>query len=260
MRIGAVPVLATCAMLAVLGVSRPVRAQHMEEDSVYGTWRWARTFDPAHPSTPGSADTPAGCRCERVLVFRKDGSYEFTERDSAHERSKHGTYVIHRATGENPGPRSWLSLEYGLRAGANLERRTILLCGRDTLLLRDADSSGVVADGRAEMFIRDPPSRAPEADHARVERPVPINKVLPKYSEFAKEAGIQGTVVLHVLVGTSGRVELIKVAHGIRGLNEGACAAAKQWVFRPAFKDSTPVAAWIELPFIFELPYSVREP
>ena len=76
--------------------------------------------------------------------------------------------------------------------------------------------------------------------------PRPIKQALPQYPIYAREAGIEGTVVLHILVGRDGRVKNVKIARGVSGLNEAAMHAAKQWIFSPALSNNRPVAVWIE--------------
>ncbi len=86
------------------------------------------------------------------------------------------------------------------------------------------------------------------------EPPVPVTTVQPVYPEFAREAHITGTVVLHVLVGKDGRVGNIIVDKGITGLNDAAVDAVKRWVFKPASKGQAPVESWYEADLDFELP------
>ncbi len=84
--------------------------------------------------------------------------------------------------------------------------------------------------------------------------PEPVTTVQPTYPEFAKEAQITGTVVIHALVGKDGRVGRVIVAKGITGLNDAAIDAVKRWVFKPALKDQAPVESWYEADLDFELP------
>lgn len=83
------------------------------------------------------------------------------------------------------------------------------------------------------------------------DEPVPVTTVKPLYPEFAREAHIEGKVVLHVLVGKDGRVKNVKVAKGVTGLNEEAIKAVRQWVFKPALSNNKPVAVWVEVPVDF---------
>jgi len=84
-------------------------------------------------------------------------------------------------------------------------------------------------------------------DHA----PEPVTAPPPTYPVFAREAQIQGKVLLHVLVGSDGRVANIKVFRGVTGLNDVTIDAVGRWVFKPALKDGEPVCAWIEIPVDF---------
>ena len=84
--------------------------------------------------------------------------------------------------------------------------------------------------------------------------PVLIHKVEPEYSEEARAAKFQGTVVLKVVIEANGSVstERINVDRSLgMGLDEKAIEAVKQWKFKPAYKDGKPVAAFamIELKF-----------
>ena len=83
------------------------------------------------------------------------------------------------------------------------------------------------------------------------EEPVVVTRIEPTYSEFAKEAQIQGKVTLHVLVGAGGRVKDVRVIKGVTGLNDAAVDAVKRWVFRPATREGKPVAVWVEIPMDF---------
>jgi len=121
-------------------------------------------------------------------------------------------------------------------------------------------------DKQSQSSGQDPPLRAsgvndlPSEDEFVYyeEEPVPVRRVEPRYPEFAREAQIQGTVTLHVLVGRGGRVTNVKVLQGVTGLNEAAVDAVKQWVFKPALSNRKPVAVWLEIPIDFALPHQVQ--
>lgn len=78
------------------------------------------------------------------------------------------------------------------------------------------------------------------------------HKIEPSYSEPARLAGLQGTVVLQVVIGTDGRVQRAAVIRELGlGLDEKALEAIHQWQFKPGMKDGqpVPVAATIEVNF-----------
>lgn len=81
--------------------------------------------------------------------------------------------------------------------------------------------------------------------------PVPRVQVTPRYPEFAKEAQIQGVVILRVFVSDRGRVSDLRVVKSVKGLDEAAISAVKQWEFTPASRNGLPVGAWIDIPIDF---------
>jgi protein TonB len=85
------------------------------------------------------------------------------------------------------------------------------------------------------------------------EPPVPLREIRPVYPDFAADAGITGTVLLHVLVGVDGRVEDVRVLHSVPVLNDAAIEAARRWIFRPARVSGRAVRVWVALPMRFEL-------
>jgi len=85
-----------------------------------------------------------------------------------------------------------------------------------------------------------------------VTAPVVLHKVEPEYSEEARKAKYQGTVLLYIEVDSSGRATNIHVQRSLGlGLDEKAIEAVKQWKFKPGYKDGKPVtvAATIEVNF-----------
>ena len=85
-----------------------------------------------------------------------------------------------------------------------------------------------------------------------VSAPILIHKIDPEYSEEARAAKYQGTVVLYVEIDPNGTPTNIKVARGLGlGLDQKAVESVTQWKFRPGQKDGRPVtvAATIEVNF-----------
>jgi periplasmic protein TonB len=74
-------------------------------------------------------------------------------------------------------------------------------------------------------------------------KPMLISKTEPEYSEEARKAKVQGTVVLSIVVSASGRVTNLRVIHSLGlGLDERAIEAVRQWKFRAATVDGKSVA------------------
>ena len=76
-------------------------------------------------------------------------------------------------------------------------------------------------------------------------KPKPLNAPQPTYTDEARNAGIQGTVRLAVLVNEGGKVTSTLVFVGIGfGLDQEAIKAAQRLRFEPAMKDGKPVPYW----------------
>lgn len=85
------------------------------------------------------------------------------------------------------------------------------------------------------------------------ELPEAITKSTPAYPDIAREAGVDGTVMVQALVGKDGKVHDTKVVKSIPMLDQAAVAAVKQWVFKPALSNNKPVAVWVAVPVRFSL-------
>ena len=85
-----------------------------------------------------------------------------------------------------------------------------------------------------------------------VSAPSLLFKVEPEYSEEARKAKWQGTVVLTVIVDEMGRPNHVSVQRSLGlGLDQKAIDAVSQWRFKPGLKDgkAVPVIATIEVNF-----------
>jgi TonB family protein len=85
-----------------------------------------------------------------------------------------------------------------------------------------------------------------------VSQPTLLSKVEPEYSEEARKAKWQGTVVLSLIVDASGLAQEIKVVRSLgMGLDQKAIEAVQKWKFRPGMKDgkAVPVYATVEVNF-----------
>jgi protein TonB len=75
----------------------------------------------------------------------------------------------------------------------------------------------------------------------------------PDYPDLAREARIEGTVIVRALVGDDGRVVEVLVVESVLGLDEAALAAVQDAVFEPAVQQGRAVGAWVLLAVEFRL-------
>ena len=76
----------------------------------------------------------------------------------------------------------------------------------------------------------------------------------PKYPDIARQAGIEGLLILKLLVDTDGavlKVQVLKPFH--LALDDAAVEAAKSWKFSPAKQRDKPVRVWVSFPVNFIL-------
>ncbi len=85
------------------------------------------------------------------------------------------------------------------------------------------------------------------------ELPEAITRVNPLYPDLAREAGVDGTVMVQALVGKDGKVKDTRVVKSIPMLDGSAVTAVRQWVFKPALSNNKPVAVWVAVPVTFKL-------
>ena len=81
----------------------------------------------------------------------------------------------------------------------------------------------------------------------------PITKVNPVYPELARSAGVDGTVILRVLIGPNGVPRDARVVRSIEMLSQAALEAVRQWRFPLPKKNGVSVMAWTTVPVHFSL-------
>ena len=80
-----------------------------------------------------------------------------------------------------------------------------------------------------------------------------VRMVRPQYPPEAKQAGIQGTVLLHVKVATDGTVKEIVVKEGEPKLVEATVEAVRQWEYEPVKLDGKNIEASTDVTVNFKL-------
>ncbi|MCH8012972.1 MAG: energy transducer TonB [Candidatus Marinimicrobia bacterium] len=103
-----------------------------------------------------------------------------------------------------------------------------------------------------------PPEPSPPPGYQRTPQPIGGYAAIIKnlvYPESAREAGIEGRVVIKAFVDATGTVTETVVQQGIRnsGLDEAAIEAITQTSWEPAIKEGKPVGVWISIPVDFGL-------
>ena len=80
-----------------------------------------------------------------------------------------------------------------------------------------------------------------------------ISQPQPIYPALARQARIQGTVVLHAIIGKDGHVNELQVISGHPLLIQAALDAVKQWRYQPTLLNDQPVEVDTTISVIFVL-------
>jgi TonB family protein len=89
---------------------------------------------------------------------------------------------------------------------------------------------------------------SPEAAHSLLAR-----EIVPAYPQLARQARIQGEVILDAEISKTGSVENLKAASGHPMLIPAAIDAVKQWQYRPYVLNGEPVAVQTQITVHFSL-------
>jgi protein TonB len=77
--------------------------------------------------------------------------------------------------------------------------------------------------------------------HSGMKAPQKIVDVAPAYPAIARNARVQGVVILEAVLDAKGRVESVHVLRSIPLLDQAAVDAVQQWRFTPALLNNEPV-------------------
>jgi protein TonB len=80
-----------------------------------------------------------------------------------------------------------------------------------------------------------------------------LHMVRPIYPPFARQARIQGTVVLSAIIGEDGRVEMLRYVSGPALLVQAALDAVRLWRYAPTLLNGRPVAVETTITVVFTL-------
>jgi len=81
------------------------------------------------------------------------------------------------------------------------------------------------------------------------------HRVNPRYPADARDNGIEGTVRLHVVISTTGKVQQLDIVSGDPILAKAAVDAVRQWEYRPTLLNGEPVEVDTTVDVVFSLRY-----
>jgi len=97
-----------------------------------------------------------------------------------------------------------------------------------------------------------PPTQAVRVG-GQIKEPKKLKNVPPVYPDIAKQARVQGVVILECTISPQGKVTDVKVLRGIPLLDSAAIDAVKQWVYTPTLLNGVPVPVIMTVTVNFKL-------
>jgi periplasmic protein TonB len=121
----------------------------------------------------------------------------------------------------------------------------------DPSLLGNSIGTGPVAP------LPSPPAPKPAQTILRVgpgiREPKRISGAPPEYPKFAKDAHVQGVVILETVINERGEVGRIKVLRSVPLLDSVAITAVQQWRYTPTLLNGVPVSVLMTITINFTL-------
>jgi len=98
-----------------------------------------------------------------------------------------------------------------------------------------------------------PPTQAAVRVGGQIKEPKKLKHVAPIYPDIAKQARVQGVVILECTISPQGKVTNVTVLRGIPLLDTAAVEAVKQWVYTPTLLNGVPVPVIMTVTVNFKL-------
>lgn len=244
----AAAVLAYCVASSSISPSWADAAASDSMFSLAGTWR--RDTKPRERLFIRAAESGHGWVVFdetglRATVLGTEGGYAGPVRilsDDPLAAAPHGALLKLKGVGEH-------RIEVQLEPQGKASPSWIARFSRSSLRIPER-----VPSPRKGAFQR-PPGQWPRlGEYVRADSlPVYLRRVAPRYPDAAREAEIQGTVIVQALISTDGLVKKVVVSQSVPGLDEAAASAIRQWRFRPAIWRGEPITIWAALPVKFSL-------
>jgi len=117
--------------------------------------------------------------------------------------------------------------------------------------------AGVGVDSSVATVTPPPPPEAPHPTTVRVAQlPEPPRKIVdarPVYPEFARNARVEGTVILEAVLDTSGTITQLRVVRSVPLLDRAALDAVRQWKYTPTVYGGRSVSVLMTITIRFTL-------
>ena len=114
-------------------------------------------------------------------------------------------------------------------------------------------SAPVPADGGATEEGRGTAEGPTVRVGGAIREPRKLKHVPPAYPDIARQARVQGVVILECTIGSDGRITDVAVLRGIPLLDAAAVEAVRQWVYAPTTVNGVPARVIMTVTVNFKL-------
>jgi len=113
---------------------------------------------------------------------------------------------------------------------------------------------GGVVGGLPPALEAAPPALAPVRVGGEIKEPVKVRHVDPVYPKVARDASVEGIVIIEAVIDATGRISEARILRSVPILEEAALEAVRQWEYTPTLLDGvpTPVRMTITVTFRFK--------
>jgi len=112
---------------------------------------------------------------------------------------------------------------------------------------------GDVGEVKKEEPPPPPPPDKPVRVGGQIKAPRKVRDTAPVYPEVAKQARVEGVVILEATISPEGRVDNVRVVRGSPLLNDAAVNAVKSWAYTPTLLNGVPVPVIMTVTVSFKL-------
>jgi protein TonB len=121
---------------------------------------------------------------------------------------------------------------------------------------RPADAESKIREALAILHSAGPLVPAPGGPvrvGGDIRIPKRIHYIAPEYPNAARDAGIQGPVVIEATIDRDGAVADAHVVSGVSELNDAALTAVRQWTYMPTLLGGVPVEVLMRVTVVFSV-------
>jgi protein TonB len=101
--------------------------------------------------------------------------------------------------------------------------------------------------------VQPQPVSGPLKVGGQIREPRRVSSVAPVYPAIARQARVQGTVVIQAVIGVDGDVRDAQILNSVPLLDQAALDAVRQWRYQPTLLNGTPVAVIMTVSVRFTL-------